>query len=670
MYKIEKFLCKLKRYVRNKAQPEGSIAEGYIIDECLTFCSMYFDDIETRFNHKDINDDGSSPDMCGTKRIGCIVNDVRYHIQQRDELCKSQNCGIAVRGLHEKVEIKFYGIITDILELEHIYDVLEKENLEVENDELLFTNVEVYQDTSLESKSIVNDIVDMLSQLYRDDVELITIGANVIELEAQTEYKVEVDYDEEDSDQEDDTMVEYISDHEKNEGTLYLSSELSASPIPSSPRPKQTKSTTKKLIFVSNRAPKDFGLEKKKVNSIRASNDPRIDRSTNKWKEGVLLYRPPGRGDTLLARVIASNIDTNFLKVVSSTIIDKYICESARLIWEMFNYACDHQMQLVDAVSAREPMQTVKSKECSWSCSIIWMEILKIHATGIYKHGEIDYEAAIKLDEVCIFTEERLERLTKQVGDLDFDSLMIDDKEEDLEENSPSRSLEETTQYILNTRGDVLPKDGSDNKARMVDSDIDVANKESVLGRQVHEAFDNSTNDYKQLVEKGVPNVVLPLLIYHHCGYSCQGSRSEDRHFRSDFDEIEGEEASFSGQDDSSQHSDIVEWAKANNHGSLQILCEYYQLKCPVRGSTTKFHPMDHLHPLEYYRPDEAFLYITGSTIDLKSCRSSLELAEAHNALIVEEEATALSVWAVACFCGSLWLEHVRDNTNHLYNLI
>ncbi|PHT36074.1 hypothetical protein CQW23_23774 [Capsicum baccatum] len=324
----------------------------------------------------------------------------RYNIQQRGELRKSQNCGIAVRGLHEKVEIDFYGIITDILELEHINDVPEKENSEVENDELLVTNAEVYKDTSFESKSIVNDIVDMLSQLYRDDVESITIGANVIELEAQTEYKVEVDYDEEDSDQEDDTMVEYISDHEENEGTLYLSSKLSASPIPSSLRTEQTKSTTKKVIDRGViQAPKDFGLEKKKVNSIRASTDLRIDRSTDKWKEGVLLYAPPGRGETLLARAIASNADANFLKVVSSTIIDKYICESARLIREMFNYARDHQIQLVDAILAREPMQTVKSKECTWSCLVIWMEILKIHAAGIDKHGEIDYEAAIKLDE-------------------------------------------------------------------------------------------------------------------------------------------------------------------------------------------------------------------------------------------------------------------------------
>ncbi|KAK4337974.1 hypothetical protein RND71_042461 [Anisodus tanguticus] len=293
-----------------------------------------------------------------------------------------------------------------------------------------------------------------------------------------------------------------------------------------------------------------------------------------------------------------------------------------------------------------------------------------------------------------IFTEERLERLTKQVGNLDFDSLVIDDKEGNLEENPPSRSLEKTAQYVLNgtlespqpitadsiisgtvsdksqlengiAEGDILPKkDESDNKACMVDNDVDFANTEFILRRQVPEASDNPTDDNKQLVEKDVPNAVLPLLRYHQCessesSSSFQGSPSEDRHFRSDFDETETEEASFSGQDDSSQHSDIVEWAKAKNHGSLQILCEYYKLKCPARGSTIKFHPMDHLHPLEYYRPDEALLHVAGSTIDLKSCSTSLELAEAHNALMVEEEATALSVWAVACLCGSLRLEHV-----------
>ena len=41
MYPFERYLDTLKKYVRNHARPEGSIAEGYIVKEALTFCSMY-----------------------------------------------------------------------------------------------------------------------------------------------------------------------------------------------------------------------------------------------------------------------------------------------------------------------------------------------------------------------------------------------------------------------------------------------------------------------------------------------------------------------------------------------------------------------------------------------------------------------------------------------------
>lgn len=52
---------------------------------------------------------------------------------------------------------------------------------------------------------------------------------------------------------------------------------------------------------------------------------------------------------------MASQLDCNFLKVVSSAIVDKYIGESARMIREMFNYARDHQpcivfMDEIDAI--------------------------------------------------------------------------------------------------------------------------------------------------------------------------------------------------------------------------------------------------------------------------------------------------------------------------------
>ncbi|KDO41522.1 hypothetical protein CISIN_1g037486mg [Citrus sinensis] len=57
MYLIERELRKLKSYVRNKCHPEGSIAEGYLVEECLTFCSRYLPGIETKFNQPSRNAD-------------------------------------------------------------------------------------------------------------------------------------------------------------------------------------------------------------------------------------------------------------------------------------------------------------------------------------------------------------------------------------------------------------------------------------------------------------------------------------------------------------------------------------------------------------------------------------------------------------------------------------
>lgn len=74
--------------------------------------------------------------------------------------------------------------------------------------------------------------------------------------------------------------------------------------------------------------------------------------------KGVLLYGPPGTGKTLLARAVAATLSTNFLKVVSSAIVDKYIGESARIVREMFAYAKEHEpciifMDEIDAIGGR-----------------------------------------------------------------------------------------------------------------------------------------------------------------------------------------------------------------------------------------------------------------------------------------------------------------------------
>jgi 26S proteasome regulatory subunit T4 len=189
--------------------------------------------------------------------------------------------------------------------------------------------------------------------------------------------------------------------------------------------------------------------------------------------KGVLLYGPPGTGKTLLARAVAATLETNFLKVVSSAIVDKYIGESARVVREMFGYARDHEpcvifMDEIDAIGGRRfsegtsadreiqrtlmevrPTKTERRAQlerltCRRGKQLLnqmdgfdslgrtklimatnrpdtldpalmrpgrldrkievplpneqaRLEILKIHAGPVNKHGDIDYEAIVKV---------------------------------------------------------------------------------------------------------------------------------------------------------------------------------------------------------------------------------------------------------------------------------
>jgi hypothetical protein len=56
---IERYLCTLKGYARNKAHPEGSIAEGYISEECMTFCSRFFQDVDTKLTRPEHHESAS-----------------------------------------------------------------------------------------------------------------------------------------------------------------------------------------------------------------------------------------------------------------------------------------------------------------------------------------------------------------------------------------------------------------------------------------------------------------------------------------------------------------------------------------------------------------------------------------------------------------------------------
>ena len=46
----------LKGYVRNRARPEGCIAESYLADECVRFCSTFIKDTINIYNNEGRND--------------------------------------------------------------------------------------------------------------------------------------------------------------------------------------------------------------------------------------------------------------------------------------------------------------------------------------------------------------------------------------------------------------------------------------------------------------------------------------------------------------------------------------------------------------------------------------------------------------------------------------
>ncbi|KAL5581538.1 hypothetical protein UlMin_013980 [Ulmus minor] len=147
MYPFERYLKRLKDYVRNAANPEGSISEGYVVDEALTFCSRYFDDIETRFNRPDRNDDGihrtsrlfiyamnrvhapevthellslaSKSNIFVSSYPACIVNGVRFVTHAHDVRLKTQNSGVSVPGTENEI---FYGQLQQILEFSYLND--------------------------------------------------------------------------------------------------------------------------------------------------------------------------------------------------------------------------------------------------------------------------------------------------------------------------------------------------------------------------------------------------------------------------------------------------------------------------------------------------------------------------------------------------------------------
>jgi hypothetical protein len=82
MYPIKRRLDTLKNFVRNRARPEGSIAEAYAASDTLTFCSRYMQDVDTKFN-QDVGDgplvSDTSVFMHGVTNFDTTVQDAWCH---------------------------------------------------------------------------------------------------------------------------------------------------------------------------------------------------------------------------------------------------------------------------------------------------------------------------------------------------------------------------------------------------------------------------------------------------------------------------------------------------------------------------------------------------------------------------------------------------------------
>ncbi|MHA1229232.1 MAG: proteasome-activating nucleotidase [Candidatus Helarchaeota archaeon] len=63
--------------------------------------------------------------------------------------------------------------------------------------------------------------------------------------------------------------------------------------------------------------------------------------------KGVLLYGPPGTGKTMIARAVASETNSTFIRVIGSELVQKFIGEGARLVREVFGLAKEKAPSIV-----------------------------------------------------------------------------------------------------------------------------------------------------------------------------------------------------------------------------------------------------------------------------------------------------------------------------------
>ncbi|XP_027103065.1 uncharacterized protein [Coffea arabica] len=148
MYPVERYLGTLKSYARNKSRPEGSIAQGYLAEECINFCSLYLADyVETKFNRPSRNEEidklelpqnvlvlrelrflAKGLDVVGIQHDRYVVNGFRFHTKEVEKKRKTHNSGVTVNATTSSFasirdqnsvlsELVYFGVLKNMIEL-------------------------------------------------------------------------------------------------------------------------------------------------------------------------------------------------------------------------------------------------------------------------------------------------------------------------------------------------------------------------------------------------------------------------------------------------------------------------------------------------------------------------------------------------------------------------
>nr|GEW06006.1 hypothetical protein [Tanacetum cinerariifolium] len=191
MYPFERYMKKLKKYVRNKAKPEDSIAEGYVAEEALNFSSHYFRDVTMKFNRLSRNVDFPPPTChfkvlakfalaCGPSQTlisvnSYVVNGVRSVVHSHDERRTTQNSDICSPGPDR--QLYYDGQSIDVDAPPYIIDVVDEDDDIIDEEDSIPHDLADSNDEDLVNLDIDDGVNQMLHK-----VTTVTVAVMVVPL--------------------------------------------------------------------------------------------------------------------------------------------------------------------------------------------------------------------------------------------------------------------------------------------------------------------------------------------------------------------------------------------------------------------------------------------------------------------------------------------------------